>query len=145
MELIYHAAGDLELQLQSISAVVSDDFVSLRPNAKTKDAIDRLMKAQMSEGYCIDAEGKFIGKFALTELLSVPQQGALEQHLMTNPVRLNYVASILQAMEVASNFVGETIPVVDEENGRMVGVVSEANIFDAYLTTQSRVRELEHG
>ena len=104
--------GDLELQLQSISAVVSDDFVSLRPNAKTKDAIDRLIKAQMSEGYCIDAEGKFIGKFALTELLSVPQQGALEQHLMTNPVRLNY-ASVLQAMEVASNFVGETIPVVN--------------------------------
>ena len=136
--------SDLELQSQSISSVVSDDFISLGPNARTKDAIDRLVKAQMSEGYCIDADNKFIGKFALTELLSVPRQVSLQQHLMTNPVRLNYAASVLQAMEIASNFVGETIPVIDEENGFMVGVVSEANIFDAYLATQSRVHDLEH-
>jgi len=136
--------GDLELQSQSISSVVSDDFISLAPNARTKDAIDRLVKAQMSEGYCIDADNKFIGKFALTELLSVPRQVSLDQHLMTNPVKLNYAASVLQAMEIASNFVGETIPVIDEEKGFMVGVVSEANIFDAYLATQSRVHDLEH-
>jgi CIC family chloride channel protein len=58
---------------------------------------------------------------------------------------LNHDASVLQAMEVASNFVGETIPVIQQENGRMVGVVSEADIFDAYLATQSRVHDLEHG
>ena len=50
---------------------------------------------------------------------------------MTKPVILNHDASVLQAMEIASNFVGEAIPVVNEENGLMVGVVSEANIFDA--------------
>ena len=61
----------------------------------------------------------------------MPRQASLEQHLMTKPVMLNHDASVLQAMEVASNFVGETIPVVNEENGLMVGVVSEANIFDA--------------
>ena len=47
-------------------------------------------------------------------------------------------------MEVASNFVGETIPVIQQESGQIVGVVSEADIFDAYLTTQSHVRDLEH-
>ena len=137
--------SNLELQSQSISCVVSSDFISIRPDAKTKDAIKELIRAQMSEGYCIDANNKFIGKFALTELLTVPQQVSLERHLMTNPVRLNYSASVLQAMEIASTFVGETIPVINEENGRMVGVVSEANIFDAYLATQSRVHDLEHG
>ena len=93
----------------------------------------------------IDANNKFIGKFALTELLSVPRQASLEQHLMTKPVVLNHAASVLKAMEIASNFVGETIPVVNEKNGLLVGVVSEANIFDAYLATQSRVHNLEHG
>ena len=48
----------------------------------------------------------------------------------------------LQAMEVASNFVGETIPVIQNENNTIVGVVSEADIFDAYLVTQSRVHDL---
>ena len=64
---------------------------------------------------------------------------------MISPVKLNHAASVMQAIEVASNFVGETIPVIDEENGMMVGVVSEANIFDAYLATQTRVHDLEHG
>ena len=137
--------GDLELQSQSIGHVISNDFIALRPDTKTKDAIDRLIKAQMSEGYCIDADNKFIGKFALTELLPVPRQASLEQNLMTKPVILKHDASVLQAMEIASNFVGEAIPVVNEENGLMVGVVSEANIFDAYLATQSQVHNLEHG
>ena len=137
--------GDLELQSQAISHVVSDGFVALGPDAKTKDAIDKLVKAQMSEGYCIGDDAKFIGKFALPELLSAPRQAELAQHLVTNPVLLNHDASVLQAMEVASNFVGETIPVIQQENGRMVGVVSEADIFDAYLATQSRVHDLEHG
>ena len=137
--------GDLELQSQSISHVVSDDFVALGPNAKAKDAIDRLVKAQMSEGYCIGDDAKFIGKFALPELLSTPRQAELAQHLVADPVLLSHDASVMQAMEVASNFVGETIPVIQQENGRMVGVVSEADIFDAYLATQSRVHGLEHG
>jgi CIC family chloride channel protein len=136
--------GDLELQSQSISHVVSDDFVALGPNIKTKEAINKLVNAKASEGYCIGADKKFIGKFALPQLLSAPCQAALEQHLVTDPVVLKHDASVLQAMEVASNFVGETIPVIHHENGQMVGVVSEADIFDAYLATQSRVHDLEH-
>ena len=82
--------SDLELQSQSISRVVSNDFISLGPDAKAEDAIEGLIKAQMSEGYCIDTSKKFIGKFALTELLSAPRQASLEQHLMTDPVMLNH-------------------------------------------------------
>jgi CIC family chloride channel protein len=51
----------------------------------------------------------------------------------------------MQAIEVASDFVGETIPVVNQNQNKFQGVVSEANIFQAYLTTQSRIRDLEHG
>jgi CIC family chloride channel protein len=137
--------GDFELQSQSIIHVVSDDFVALSPDAKTKDAIDSLVKAKMSEGYCIDANQQFIGKYALPELLSAPRQSGLAQYLVANPLVLDHDASILQAMEVASNFVGESIPVIQQENGRMVGIVSEADIFSAYLATQSRVHTLEHG
>ena len=92
----------------------------------------------------MDDDAKFIGKFALPELLCAPRQAVLAQHLVTDPVVLNHDASVLQAMEVASNFVGETIPVIHHESGQIVGVVSEADIFDAYLATQSRVHDLEH-
>ena len=77
-------------------------------------------------------------------LLTAPPEAAVKKYLLEDPVFLNHDASLLQAMEVASNFVGETIPVVNKENGQLVGVVSEGDIFNAYLTTQSRVHDLEH-
>lgn len=137
--------GDLELQSQAIGSVVGNDFIALGPDAKTKDAIDSLIKTKKSEGYCIDVDKKFIGKYTLPDLLSAPKQAKLSEYLMTEPVVLNHDASVLQAMEVASNFVGETIPVIRNESNILVGVVSEADIFGAYLLTQSRVHDLEHG
>ena len=136
--------GDLELQSQAISSVVSNDFIAIGPDAKTKDAIEKLVKAKKSEGYCIDADNRFLGKYTLPELLSAQKQAKLSECLVTEPVVLNHDASVLQAMEVASNFVGETIPVIQNEHNTIVGVVSEADIFDAYLVTQSRVHDLEH-
>ena len=136
--------GDLELQTQPISTVLNYDFVFAVPESKIKDAVKKLVKAGASEGYCIGDDKKFIGKFSLQGLLVAPELALLKAHLMTEPVLLNHDASIAQAMEVASHFVGETIPVINDENGQIVGVVSEGDIFGAYLTTQSRVRDLEH-
>jgi CBS domain-containing protein len=50
----------------------------------------------------------------------------------------------MQAIEVASDFVGEAIPVVNRNNNEFIGVVSEADIFQAYLATQTRIHDLEH-
>jgi len=136
--------SDIELQKQPISMVINDDFVSATAELKIKDAVKKLVKAEASEGYCVGDDKKFIGKFSLQALLAAPQMAPLKAHLMTQPVVLNHDASIAQAMEVASHFVGETIPVIHHENGRIIGVVSEADIFGAYLATQSRVHDLEH-
>ena len=136
--------GDLELQSQFISHVVSDNFVSAAPELKIKHAVKRLVKAEVSEGYCVVDDKKFIGKFSLQGLLAAPQHEPLKFHLISQPVMLNHDASIAQAMEVASQFVGESIPVIHHESGQIIGVVSEGDIFGAYLATQSRVRDLEH-
>ena len=64
---------------------------------------------------------------------------------MDEPVTLNHDASIMQAIEIASEFVGEAIPVINRANNELTGVVSEADIFQAYLSTQNRIRDLEHG
>ena len=46
-------------------------------------------------------------------------------------------------MEVASGFVGESIPVVDRETGTLCGVVTEADLFQLYLSLQTRIADLE--
>jgi CIC family chloride channel protein len=50
---------------------------------------------------------------------------------------------MLEAIEVASDFVGETIPVIEQPNGKMIGVVNEADLFSAYLDIQEHVQDVE--
>ena len=137
--------GNLELMHQSITTVVSNDYVVLSPRLKVKTAIKKLAEANVSEGYCLSKGEGFLGKCSLQKLLLAHYGDELGMHLITNPVVLNHDASIMQAIEVASDFVGEAIPVVNRNSNKFMGVVSEANIFQAYLATQTRIRDLEHG
>tara|TARA_B100001059_G_scaffold157446_1_gene157069 strand:- start:8217 stop:9830 length:1614 start_codon:yes stop_codon:yes gene_type:complete len=136
--------GNLELMNQPITSVVNDDFVALSPGLSVKAAVKLLAKANSSEGYCLGEANNFVGKFSLQQLLLARQSDKIKAHLMINPVILNHDASVMQAIEVASNFVGEAIPVVDYSKNEFLGVVTEANIFQAYLSTQSRIHDLEH-
>jgi CIC family chloride channel protein len=104
-----------------------------------------MAKAGVSEGYCLGKGNDFIGKCSLQHLLLVSQNDNLAAHLMDEPVTLNHDASIMQAIEIASEFVGEAIPVINRATNELTGVVSEADIFQAYLSTQNRIRDLEHG
>ena len=59
------------------------------------------------------------------------------------PLSIKHDASLQQAIETASGFVGESIPVVDRATGVMQGVVNEADLFKLYLTLQTRITDLE--
>ena len=44
---------------------------------------------------------------------------------------------------MASEFVGESIPVMNRAEGTMLGIVTEADLFKLYLSLQHRVADLE--
>ena len=85
----------------------------MAPSLTVKTAITTLAKANASEGYCLGKDNDFLGKCSLQQLLLARQGDKLGAHLMTDPVILNHDASVMQAIEVASDFVGEAIPVVN--------------------------------
>lgn len=137
--------GNLELMSQTISAVINDDFMTFGSSVTVNETIENLVKYGSSEGYCVGNKREFLGKVSLPLLLKAPKNDSITKHLMAEPTKLNHDASVMQAMEIASKFIGETIPVVDQATNELVGVVSEADIFEVYLATQSRIRDLEHG
>ena len=47
-------------------------------------------------------------------------------------------------MEQLENFVGDAVPVVDPADNRLLGVVTEADIIQAYLKMVSRLRQEEN-
>ena len=79
--------GDLELQSQTISSEVSNDFIALGPDAKTKDAIDRLVKTKKAEGYCVSGNNiLLVNLHCLNCCLHQSKQNY--QYLVTEPVVL---------------------------------------------------------
>ena len=59
-----------------------------------------------------------------------------------HPLFIRETDTISNAIEKASNFVGESIPVLDREN-KLLGVITEADLFSQYLEVQSRISNIE--
>ena len=61
----------------------------------------------------------------------------------TDCIVIFHDASLQDAIEVASNFVGEIIPIVDKNTNEAVAVITEGAIFQAYLSKQNQTVEME--
>jgi hypothetical protein len=46
-------------------------------------------------------------------------------------------------MRIATDFVGEGLPVIDDQTNQLIAVVSEAQLFHAYSDVTERVRNIE--
>ena len=60
----------------------------------------------------------------------------------SRPLIIRETDTISRAIEKASNFVGESIPVLDKEN-TLLGVITEADLFSQYLEVQSTISNIE--
>ena len=136
--------GHIEMMETQVMEIVSEDYVRLAENVSVKRAISALVAAEATEGYVLSEEDDtFIGKVALHELLGADGDKPAHYHLMQTPISIKHDASLQQAIEVASNFVGESIPIINRETKSFQGVVTEADLFKLYLKLQSKVTDLE--
>ncbi|MDA8649421.1 chloride channel protein [Alphaproteobacteria bacterium] len=135
--------GNLELMLKKVEAIVSQDYLVVSKNEKISSVIKKMSQNNNSEAYCIDKKGKFLGKCKLSEIACAVKNKSISNFLEKEPTSIKLDASILQAIEVASDFVGESIPVISRLDGKLAGVVTEADIFQAYMSTQVKINDLE--
>ena len=94
--------------------------------------------------FCSISHGKFIGKFLLVELLGADENLALVDFCLSAPIVLSESNSVLDAVKIATDFVGESMPVLSSETGHVLGVISEADIFKAYINVQKEASKIEH-
>ncbi len=102
-----------------------------------------LAKNGHSEGYCLDNNGALIGKVRLQDLVGASEKTLLASIMDKKPLHLFSDSSVEKAREVASGFVGEAMPVLEKKTQKMLGVISEADIFTVVLKTQKDVTSLE--
>ena len=139
---ISQGRGHLEMMEIPVSNLVSDDFVIAHESDSKSDIVTRMIARGVSESYLLE-KNIFIGKLTLHELLQKPDTIRLIDAADTDAISIKHDASLMQAIEIASTFVGESIPVINRDKGDLLGVVTEGDIFGLYLSTQNRITDLE--
>ena len=126
-----------------VASIAHNDCIILTPNCLAQEAIKSLLKGGSTEAYILDHENRFEGKVTLQILISAAPDAPVTNLLMDDPIFIKSDASLQQSMEVAVEFVGESIPIIDEPTNIMIGVVTEADLFKDYLSLQNKIVDLE--
>ena len=138
--------GALKMMEMPLSGLATADFPTLAPDATAAEGRSTLQIAQATEAYILDpADGRLLAKLSLLALIDVPDAAPALPLADPDPFQLGADASLLQAIERAVSFVGESIPVVDTKSGQMLGTVTEADLFGAFIDLERSVRDLEAG
>lgn len=135
--------GHIEMMETYIADIAHDDYVHLDETCSAQQAIRIMVDAKATEAYVLDDSNGFKGKLSLHALLAEPSDNLAITHIQLEPISIKHDASLQQAIEIASHFVGENIPVIDRHNNALLGVVTEADLFKLYLGLQGRVADLE--
>jgi CIC family chloride channel protein len=138
-------AGRVVMKLleMRVDELAQTNFVKIKKSSSPKAAAKLLAANKTSEGYCLKEDGSLLGKISLPDLVANENLKTIESILEEEPVFLESGSSVESAREIAANFIGEALPVLSVDTRKLLGIVSEADIFTAVLNTQKEVNSLE--
>ena len=135
---------NIKLHEIPVQKIRHKDFCTLKPNQSIKKSIEVIVKNKKSEGYLIDKKNELLNKFELHDLLSIKKQNLKIGDLSKNKyLKLYSDTDIFESIEKAKDFVGESIPIINSKN-KMLGVISEADLFHTFLKVIKEEKELEN-
>ena len=121
---------------------IDQNYSMLNKDITTDAAINILQKNNTTEGYFIDSNKNYLGKINLINLIKSKSKTAFvlreKKHIVLSPDQ-----SILETIQKLSNFVGESIPIVNTENNKMLGIISENDLLDAYIKLSNEIKSIE--
>ena len=137
------------LERRLLESWVTRDFVALAPDTPIGEAKARLLRARRHEGYVVGADGAYLGAVTLAEIVAseeggLPGEGTAARLAKRDGLFFTPKTSVWDAMERMGDYVGESIPVVEDGGPRLLGVVFEAAIVKAYLDAMKNIRREEH-
>ncbi|MDF0601386.1 chloride channel protein [Psychromarinibacter sp. C21-152] len=119
--------------------LVRDDAVVAETGEAPDAVADRLSRQGWRQAFVAGPDGRFAGVFT-------PGAPAATVGDAARPPTLTFdeTTDVAGAMERLRGFVGDAVPVVDSASGRLLGVVSEADVVAAWLDESERLRKEEN-
>lgn len=134
----------LSLSSQCLDQIMHQDYARAHSRCSVAEAKQILAETHKSELYLVDEQGGLVGKLSGMRL-GQDETTSAAQFAEDNILVFSTEMNLLQAIEKATGFVGESIPVIHKQTGKLTGVVSEADLFAAFLSVQKTVTRIEHG
>ena len=137
--------GDENLILKNLklTKIKHQDYCTLKENHNTNEAVKILSKSGYSEGYVLDNKQILINKISLPQLLNSKNNIKLKDLKIIKYLKLNSDENIYNAINLCKNFVGESIPIVSQEN-KILGVIGESDLLKIIVETHQKQMDIEH-
>ena len=119
------------------------NFHTIKESETVESAVSLMSKIDQSELIVVNQSGEFIGKTNSLSLFNKEGSLSSAEVIDKDCVFIEHDASLQSAMEIASNFVGEVIPIVHSDQNKAVAIITEGAIFQAYLSKQNQTVEME--
>ena len=123
----------------SVSEIEFSDHLTFNPGTEGQKILNAMTEKQMTEAYIVDDEQFLLGKINILSL--VEDRDNYMDRIEQNPVTLSSDSALTDAIETASNFVGESIPILEEK--RLVGAITEGDLFTKVLALEDDLRNEE--
>tara|TARA_X000000950_G_scaffold118221_1_gene148130 strand:- start:13153 stop:14865 length:1713 start_codon:yes stop_codon:yes gene_type:complete len=126
----------------TIRNYASTAFTRISEKMFTKESINLLLKNKDTEGYVLSKNDEFIGKIRLIDIVDKKNQ-QITNFLQKKPIILDANISLLESIKKLSNFVGESIPIIDKHDKKLIGIISENDVLTAYLEISDDINNIE--
>ncbi len=132
----------LFLQRKKIKEIVNKNFLKFNGEVTIKNAIEKFKEWNCSEAYYVGNKNKLLGKISLPVLLSYKLNQKISDIKKSKFLKIDEYEDLSKTIEKCKDFVGESIPVVDEK-GRIIGIFSESDLFISYLEAEEFRADIE--
>ena len=139
------------LSAQKIKPWISQDFTRMNAESTLHQAKQAVLNAGNRNIYVINDKNSYLGCLTLDEIDRQDRNGFdLDQLLCkdccTSQILFLADMSIWEAMDRIREFVGESLPVVDNRHDKqLIGVIYESSLINAYLESLEKSRYEKYG
>ena len=139
------SAGRDRARLDAVAVTrrTRQDYPRCGAQESGRAVIDRLGGTGWSEVFVNDHGGRYLGTVRLHRLAASPS-APVGENLQSDNVVFDETTTVWQAMGALEGFVGDAIAVVEASTGKLIGVVTETAIIEAYLEIVHDLRREEN-
>ena len=126
----------LALSQTLVSEVKGSNYLSFGAETKPEEILIAMKEKLCTEAYICDENQTLIGKVTIHSITGIEN---LSEGIDKEPIVIPSSSNLNQARSIASDFVGESIPVTEE--GKLVGALTEGDIFTRVLELEDKIRQ----